>query len=61
MKITIERENNQYNKYMKWHYIATLESGGQRSEWFKTEKEAQRLRDRTMNGDSVKFTMQRPL
>ena len=41
MKYTITRENNKYNKAMKWHLVGTSEAGTM-SKWYKTYVEAER-------------------
>ena len=42
MKYEVKREDNQYNKYMKWHLIGISElTGGKLSLWFKTRNEAE--------------------
>ena len=40
MKWTITRENNKYNKSMKWHLMGESELG-KMSKWYKTQKEAE--------------------
>ena len=39
-KYSITREDNKYNKYMKWHLMFFMGSGSTASQWFKTRKEA---------------------
>lgn len=60
MKTAIIRENNKYNKYMKWHLIMTMDNGGKSSNWYKTKKEAIYAEERTINNSSnSKFTAER--
>ena len=49
MEIAITRENNQYNKYMKWHLTVIHSNGGKYSDWFKTEREAIAMKERCEN------------
>ena len=62
---SIRREDNKYNKYMKWHLEYYYDTGERlSSEWFKTQKEARQRADNAIYrgrkgfhiGDYVSFT-----
>lgn len=56
MEITINRENNIYNKSMKWHLVVYNENGGKFSFWYKTEKEAIYNKNRIEMRDREHYT-----